>query len=224
MRRTRESQKAHLLNELHSSGSNKKVIATRGSQALIKNYKEKKSKNLSVPVFPLLGAWAVASFFLWFTFFKSFYVLAGVNVIGFIFIYLIKKVLVKEGDYQVISSFEKKKSLAENISEIEHLFNKDITDIVNEISQNIEYLEKFYNQDLLGMEQEHYIQSCKDKHLVDLFHTLKSSHTEHLEENQKSILEQLIGLNNKLKTLVLNVQQVIELKIKVKSAFTKDNY
>lgn len=222
MRRTKESQKTHLLNELNYSGDNKKVIATRGSQALMRDYKNKSSKEFTISIFPLMGAWLFISFSLWFVFFQSLYILGFINITGFILIFFVKKMFIKEGKYQMISTFEKKKSLHESINEFSHLFNEEISKELADVSHNIEYLEKFFKQDLLSVEQEHYIQSCKEKHLIDLFKTLQSSHKEHLFVNQNNFLTQLKNMNTKLKNIIDGVQQVIDIKIKVKSAFTKE--
>lgn len=222
MRRTKESQKAHLLGELSSSNKPKKAIATRGTQVFLNGYKKTQIKESSVSIFPLLVAWSVISTVIWLIFFSSFYSLASIIATGFGLIFLCKNKIFTKGDYQLIKELEQKKNLTELINDMRHLFSNDITELVEDISNNISYLKGFSEKKLLDMEQEHYLERCQDKHLIGLFASLSSSHKDHLAANQENVLEQLKGVNDKLKRIILTVQKSIETDIKVQAVFNKD--
>jgi hypothetical protein len=222
MRRTKESQKAHLLGELTPSNKPKKVLATRGTKVFIEDYKKTQVKESSISIFPLLVAWSVLSTVVWLIFFSSFYSLASIIATGFCLICLFKNKIFTKGDYQLIKEIEQKQNLTELINDKRNLFSIEITEVVDEIVSNISYLKGFAEQKLLDMEQEHYLERCQDKHLVELFASLSSSHKDHLVENQINVLEQLKGVNDKLKRIILTVQKSIETDIKVQAVFNKD--
>jgi hypothetical protein len=222
MRRSKESQKAHLLGELSSSSATKKVIATRGTKIFIDDNKRPKVKKSSISILPLMGIWGFLSLLLWFIFFKSIYSLIFIEVIGTLIIYFFSSKILKNENYELIKEIKQKKTLVELVDEHRQLFNDEITVIVEDIVSNISYLQGFSEQKLLDMEQQHYLESCEEKHLVDLFTYLRSSHKDHLGENQKGVLEQLNGINEKLKRIILTVQKSIETEIKVKAVFNKD--
>jgi len=223
MRRTKESQKAHLINELSSPNSNKKIIATRGTKVFLNDYKKTQKTHSSLPLIPLFAAWTVISVILWAIFLKSIISLIIISSIGFGFLYFMKKVLLKDGPYQLINKFEDKKSLIEIITQFEHLFNEEIKTCLNGTLQNIAYLKKFSNQNILSTEQEYYLQSCEDKHLIDLMNVLNFSHKDHLIKNQDNVLEQINVINEKLKRIIESIQNSIEVETKSKSVFSKDN-
>lgn len=222
MRRTKESQKAHLLNELDSKSTPKKAIATRGTKVFMEDYKQAPLKKSSTSIIPLMLVWIIISLLVWRIFFRSIPSLIIIEVIGCSLIYLLTNKVFKTENYELIKQIEEKKTLIEQIDEHRHLFTKEITELIDEILNNISYLKSFSEKKLLDIEQEHYLERCQNKHLIDLLNYLKSSHKDHLETNQKNILEQLIGINDKLKRIVLIVQKSIETDIRVQAVFNKD--
>jgi hypothetical protein len=222
MRRTKESHKAHLLGELSSTNKPKKAIATRGTQVFLQDYKKTQVKGSSSSIYPFLLAWSVLSLVIWLVFFSSYYSLVSILANGFGLILLFKNKIFNKADYQLIKEVEQKKNLTELIDESRQLFSHEIMEVVDEITANISYLKGFSEQKLLDMEQQHYLERCQDKHLVELFSSLRVSHKDHLATNQVNVLEQLNGVNDKLKRIILTVQQSIETDIKVQSVFNKD--
>jgi hypothetical protein len=222
MRRTKESHKAHLLGELSSTNKPKKAIATRGTQVFLQDYKKTQVKGSSSSIYPFLVAWSVLSVVIWLVFFSSYYSLVSILATGFGLICLFKNKIFNKADYQLIKEVEQKKNLTELINESRQLFSHEIMEVVDEITANISYLKGFSEQKLLDMEQQHYLERCQDKHLVELFSSLRVSHKDHLATNQVNVLEQLNGVNDKLKRIILTVQQSIETDIKVQSVFNKE--
>src|SRR5579875_1231782 len=111
MRRTKASQKAHLLGELSSSSVKKKVIATRGTKVFMEDSNKPKVKKSSISILPLMGIWGVLSLVVWFIFFKSVYSLALIELIGAFLIYFFINNILKDENYELIKEIKQKKTL-----------------------------------------------------------------------------------------------------------------
>lgn len=213
--RSIEEQKARLLNKSgtskSSSGYSKKYLQKEIINRQYGIYKKQVKTKTNI-VFPILITFAtlgVVSFFS--DFFTALFVCAATFIVSFLIFNTVKSALVKTNgidtkNYNIDLIFQKYHLIFTDSIKKELLIIKENLELINSLE--------------IDLPNQHYLESTTQKDLPEIFsyyQSLVNSKSANRESFEKEIIIQLLKVQNKVSTILLEQGSLIENKFKVKA-------